>query len=374
MDVQGHAGGRRLRMKIAFRVDASLEMGTGHVMRCLTLARALRKREHDCLFISREHPGNLLKLISEEGFAVHALPAGSEFDSELAHAKWLGASQAEDALACKGLLASWCPDWLVVDHYALDHRWEISVRPVGCRVLVIDDLADRQHNCDVLLDQNLGRSQLDYKDLLPQGCVTLTGPHYALLRPEFAELRADSLARREQGFLRSVLIALGGVDQHNYTSKILKALLGCKLADDIRFTVVLGATAPHLHVVREFAEQCPWPVEVLSGINDMALRMATADLAIGAGGATSWERCCLGVPTLLLVLAENQLPASRQLTTRKAAIMIEVGGDLRAQLQQTFILMSDSGTLRDYSIAASHITDGIGVERVLDVMSSISDF
>ena len=360
-------------MKVVFRSDASLEIGTGHVMRCLTLGRALRERGHECLFISREHPGNLLTLISEEGFAVHALPVGNELDSEVAHAKWLGASQAEDALACKELLAAWCPDWLVVDHYALDHRWEISVRPAGCRVLVIDDLADREHSCDVLLDQNLGRSHCDYQELLPQGCIILAGPHYALLRPEFAELRADSLARREQGCLSSVLIALGGVDQHNYTSKILKALLGCKLADDIRFTVVLGATAPHLHVVREFAEQCPWPVEVLSGINDMALRMATADLAIGAGGATSWERCCLGVPTLLLVLAENQLPASRQLATRKAAIMIEVGGDLRAQLQQTFILMSDSGTLRDYSIAASQITDGIGVERVLDVMSLISD-
>ena len=359
-------------MKVAFRADASLEIGTGHVMRCLTLGRALRERGHECLFISREHPGNLLTLISEEGFAVHALPVGNELDSELAHAKWLGASQTEDALACKDLLASWCPDWLVVDHYGLDHRWEESVRPVGCRVLVIDDLADRQHNCDVLLDQNLGRSHLDYQDLLPQGCAILTGPHYALLRPEFAALRADSLARREEGLLSKVLIALGGVDLHNYTSKILKALLGCKLADGIWFTVVLGATSPHLQVVREFAEQCPWPVEVLSGINNMAQHMATADLAIGAGGATSWERCCLGVPTLLLVLAENQFPASRQLVTRKTAIMIEAGDNLRVQLQRAFRLMSDCGTLRNYSSAASQITDGVGVERVLEMMSSIS--
>ncbi|MDP9940100.1 UDP-2,4-diacetamido-2,4,6-trideoxy-beta-L-altropyranose hydrolase [Ectopseudomonas alcaliphila] len=359
-------------MKIAFRADASLEIGTGHVMRCLTLGRALRERGHECLFISREHLGNLLTLISEEGFAMHALPVGNELDSELAHAKWLGASQTEDALACKELLASWCPDWLVVDHYGLDHRWEESVRPVGCRVLVIDDLADRQHSCDLLLDQNLGRSHCDYHGLLRQSCAVLTGPLYALLRPEFAELRADSLARREEGLLSKVLIALGGVDQHDYTRKILKALQACQLAGDIRFTVVLGATAPHLQVVREFAEQCPWPVEVLSGINNMAQHMATADLAIGAGGATSWERCCLGVPTLLLILAENQLPASRQLVTREAAIMIEVGGDLRAQLQQTFRLMSDCGTLRGYSSAASQITDGVGVERVLDIMSSIS--
>ncbi|WP_312447953.1 UDP-2,4-diacetamido-2,4,6-trideoxy-beta-L-altropyranose hydrolase [Stutzerimonas nitrititolerans] len=360
--------------RVVFRVDASLAIGTGHVMRCLTLARALRERGHECLFVSREHPGNLLKLISEEGFAVHALPVGSERDSELPHARWLGASQAEDALSCKGLIASWCPDWLVVDHYALDHRWEVSVRPVECRVLVIDDLADRQHSCDLLLDQNLGRSRLDYQGLLPQDCAILTGPHYSLLRPEFAALRADSLARREEGLLNSVLIAPGGVDQHNYTSKILKALLGCKLPDGIRFTIVLGATAPHLQVVREFAEQYPWPVEVLSGIKNMAQHMATADLAIGAGGSTSWERCCLGIPTLLLVLAENQLPASRQLATSKAAIMIDADDDLCCQLQRAFSLMSDSVTRRDYSNAASEITDGLGVGRVLDSMSSISDF
>lgn len=361
-------------MKIAFRVDASLQMGTGHVMRCLTLARALRDRGHHCLFVSREHPGNLLKLIGEEGFAVHALPFGNELDRELAHAKWLGASQAEDALACKELIASWCPDWLVVDHYALDQRWEVNVRPADCRVLVIDDLADRHHSCDVLLDQNLGRFQSDYQDLLPPTSVILAGPLYALLRPEFAKLRAVSLARREEAPLSRVLIALGGVDQHNYTSKILKTLLDCKLADDIRFTVVLGTTAPNLQVVREFADKYPWPIDVLSGINDMAQHMATADLAIGAGGATSWERCCLGVPTLLLVLAENQLPASRQLATSKAAIMIDADDDLCGQLQQAFILMSDPVTLRDYSSAASHITDGVGVERVLDRMSSISDF
>lgn len=359
-------------MRIAIRADASLQIGTGHIMRCLTLARALRERGHDCLFISREHPGNLLKLISEDGFTVHALPVGSELDSELAHAQWLGASQAEDALSCKELLASWSPDWLVVDHYALDHRWEVSVRPVGCRVLVIDDLADRQHSCELLLDQNLGRSHLDYQDLLPQDCTVLAGPHYALLRAEFAAVRADSLARREEGLLSRVLIALGGVDQHNYTSKILKALQGCKLADGIRFTVVLGATAPHFQSVRELAKQCPWPVEVLSGINNMAQYMAAADLAIGAGGATSWERCCLGVPTLLLVLAENQLPASKQLARSRAALMIEADGDLCAKLQRAFMLMSNPEALREHSSAARRITDGIGVERVLDAMSSIS--
>lgn len=355
-------------MKVAFRADASLEIGTGHVMRCLTLARALRERGHACLFISREHPGNLLKLISEDGFAVHALPAGSELDSELAHARWLGASQAEDALTCKVLLASWCPDWLVVDHYALDHLWEVSVRPAGCRVLVIDDLADRQHSCDVLLDQNLGRSDRDYQDLLPLGCAVLTGPHYALLRPEFAELRHDSMIRRRNSRLENILISLGGVDQSNHTGLLLEALKNLELPVRTRFTVVLGRTSPNLQAVLETINGSPWPVEVLCGVDNMAQRMTDADLAIGAAGGSSWERCCLGLPTLLVILAPNQKDGGLALAERGAALLIDTSVSLRRQLQAALVMMNEPQVLQQFSMAASHIADGLGCARVLEAM------
>lgn len=358
-------------MKIAFRADASLRIGTGHVMRCLTLARALRSRGHECLFISRAHPGNLLAMIRAEGFAVYSLPSGSGADSDLAHSEWLGASQREDAQACCALLAPWCPDWLVVDHYALDHRWEVSVRPVGCSVLVIDDLADREHSCNLLIDQNLGRTHLDYKNLVPRDCVALIGPHYALLRPEFAELRPSSLSRRRSSSLKRVLIALGGIDLENHTGRILKALQYSSFKDELFFTVVLGATAPHIEIVHEIAKKCPWPVEILSGINDMAYHMTVADLAIGAGGATSWERCCLGLPTLLVVLAENQRLASKHLVESRAAMSIRAENDLCAQLDQALKMMSYPKTLMSYSRAASQITDGVGVMRLIDLMASV---
>lgn len=370
MAVQGDAGGRSLRMKVAFRADASLEIGTGHVMRCLTLARALRERGHDCLFISREHPGNLLKLVSEEGFAVQALPVGIGLDSELAHSKWLGASQAEDALACKELLAAWRPDWLVVDHYALDYRWEISVRPVGCHLLVIDDLADRQHNCDVLLDQNLGRSQLDYQFLLPRDCTALIGPHYALLRHEFAALRSDSMARRRNSKLENILISLGGVDQSNHAGLVLDALSSLQLPASTRLTLVLGPTAPHLQAVIEAASHTSWQVEVLCGINNMAQRMFDADLAIGAAGGSSWERCCLGLPTLLLILAENQKSGGLALAEKGAALLIDPSVSLKNQLKSALDLIAEPQVLQQYSIAASHIADGLGCSRVIETMEA----
>ncbi|GGK09172.1 UDP-2,4-diacetamido-2,4,6-trideoxy-beta-L-altropyranose hydrolase [Pseudomonas matsuisoli] len=357
-------------MNIVFRVDASLAMGTGHVMRCLTLARALREQGHACLFISREHDGNLNALIGDAGFGLHVLPIGRAQDNDLYHSRWLGASQAEDAAASQAPIAAWRPHWLVVDHYALDHRWEALVTPAGCRVLVIDDLADRCHVCDLLLDQNLGRHIDDYRKRVPDHCTLLVGPGNALLRADFSLLRHSSLIRRERGDLQNVLIALGGVDQHNHTGNILDALNSCELPDGIRFTVVLGATAPHLQAVTAAARSCPWPVEVLSGIDDMPRRMAEADLAVGAAGGTSWERCCLGVPTLMVILAENQKSGATALAASGAAVLIDASRSLVAQLQCAFDQLQASPRRQQMAIAASRITDGQGTERLLQLMES----
>ncbi len=359
-------------MKIAFRADASLRIGTGHVMRCLTLARALRSRGHECLFISRAHPGNLLAMIRAEGFAVYSLPSGSGADSDLAHSEWLGASQWEDAQACCALLAPWCPDWLVVDHYALDYRWERSARVANCRVMVLDDLADRRHDADLLIDQNLGRSLLDYTGLLPDHCEPLIGPRYALLRPEFAELRDIALTRRRKGQLQHVLVALGGVDEHNHTSLVLQALDDhCNLPATTRLTVVLGQTAPHLARVAEVAKRLRWPVSVFSGVRDMAQRMVDADLAIGAAGGTSWERCCLGLPTVLMVLAENQRAPALALANSGAALLVEPSSSLAHQLPSAMETMSQATRLRQFSSAASSMVDGAGCRRIMEAMEHL---
>ena len=358
-------------MKIAFRADASLEMGTGHVMRCLTLARALRERGHDCLFIGREHPGNLLKLIRDEGFSVHALSAGGDLDAELAHAKWLGASQAEDALACGALLASWRPDWLVVDHYALDHRWEVSVRPVGCRVLVIDDLADRQHSCDVLLDQTFGRSTAAYESKVPQGSKLLCGAQYALLRSEFLTWRAYSLQRRSHARLQTVLISMGGVDKDNATEKVLDALRSCPLPSNCQITVVMGRTAPWLSAVEEKSRQMPWPTVVHKNVSNMAEIMAESDLAIGAAGATVWERSCLGLPSIMMVLAANQRYAARVLERAEVVRVVALSENLVSSLiAEISSITASPDRLSRLSANASTIVDGLGCQRVLDQINA----
>ena len=187
---------------IVFRTDASLAIGTGHVMRCLTLADALRERGARSHFICRTHDGHLIEHIRAHGHQVSALPATastsmtSNTDNSTAHAHWLGVDWASDALDTLTVLQGLRTDWLVVDHYALDARWEKKLRH-GCqRLLVIDDLADRPHDCELLLDQNLGRLASDYDRSVPVSCTVLAGPQHALLRPEFADWRYRSLARR----------------------------------------------------------------------------------------------------------------------------------------------------------------------------------
>ncbi|WP_312485913.1 UDP-2,4-diacetamido-2,4,6-trideoxy-beta-L-altropyranose hydrolase [Stutzerimonas nitrititolerans] len=363
-------------MNVVFRADASLQMGTGHVMRCLTLADALTAAGARCEFICRTHPGNLLDLIRSKGYIAHELSirqgmsgagvSGCKTESgehASAHSHWLGASQAEDAAACVPILAELQPDWLIVDHYALDVRWEQALKPHYRRLMVIDDLADRPHACDLLLDQTYGRQDEDYRAWVPNDCQILCGSQYALLRPEFAARRPYSLQRRVRPQLRQLLISMGGVDKDNATGRVLEALRDCPLPGDCRITVVMGSTAPWLKEVKQQTLSLPWPSQVLVGVSDMARLMADSDLAIGAAGATSWERCCLGLPTAMVVLAENQRCIAQALSNNGAAQLIPITG-LESQPIITNRLINPR-TLSSMSLAAAAVTDGLGAERVI---------
>ena len=363
-------------MKVVFRADASLQMGTGHVMRCLTLADALTAGGASCEFICRTHPGNLLGLIRSKGYTVHELAVSpdlpgagvSRCDKESgeqspAHGHWLGASQSEDVAACAPILAELQPDWLIVDHYALDARWEQALKPHYRKLMVIDDLADRPHACDLLLDQTFGRQGEDYRVWVPGDCQLLCGSQYALLRPEFAALRSYSLQRRVKPQLRRLLITMGGVDKDNATGRVLDALRESPLLGDCRITVVMGPTAPWLDEVKRQALSMPWPTEVLVGVSDMARLMADSDLAVGAAGATSWERCCLGLPTVMMVLAENQRSIALALSNNGAAqLAIFAGLEIQPIITTRLI---DPRTLSSISSAAAAVTDGLGAERVI---------
>ncbi len=280
-------------MKVLFRCDASAEIGSGHVMRCLTLADALALSGARVTFVCRQQPGDLAALIELKGYPVHRFCA-TESDWE-ADADRTAASAAE---------AGGAFDWLVVDHYRLDARFERRMRLLGMKVLAIDDLADRPHDSDILLDQNLyGNPAGRYRGLVPPGCRTLIGPGYALLRPEF--IRERQHLKRRFGKLERLLISFGGSDPTNETGKALAAmeLLG---GERPSLDVVIGSSNPHAAPVGSACAALP-RCTLHTQVENMAQLMSHADLALGSGGSTTWERCVLGLPTLAVVVAPNQL-------------------------------------------------------------------
>jgi len=346
-------------------------------MRCLTLADALFEHGSKCYFICRPHQGNLLELIAQRGHRVLALPELVPDETlvlnDTDHASWLGTDWAIDASQTQELLrielGSESADWLVIDHYALDVQWEQALRPKAKSIMVIDDLADRPHDCELLLDQNLGRKHEDYADLLVGETIKLIGPKYALLRPEFALLRFQSLARRiSKPQLRQLLITMGGVDKENATSQILNALKACQLPADLHIVVVMGPHAPWLDQVQALSSKLPWHTEVLVGVNNMAQLMVDSDLAIGAAGSTSWERCCLGLPSFVFVLAENQLAGGIELHKAGAAILINSSQQIIDYLVEPQISKLTVDILAKLSKAAADVTDGKGCTRTVKHM------
>lgn len=297
-------------MKIAIRVDASSQIGSGHLMRCKTLADELRKRGAEILFICCERPGNLITLLRESGYATAVLPAPQSGDAinqgNDDSDAWPEMSQTIDATQTLEALGDAAPDWLIVDHYGLDIIWESLLRPRVGRIFVIDDLANRLHDCDILLDQNAHENPIGrYHGKIPPACTGLYGPRYALLREEFRTVK-HQLKRRQQPIKR-ILVTFGGADCTNETMKVLN-VLEASIFSAVGVDVVIGIGHPGKN---EIAALCSrhacWHLHC--GTKEMAGLMAGADIAVGAGGITTWERIYLGLPAFVKVTASNQAEA-----------------------------------------------------------------
>lgn len=340
-------------MKVAFRADASTTIGTGHLMRCLTLADALTRRGAECHFICRQDPGHLLELVAAQGHQVHALPAAS------------GAADREwpaDAAQTGRLLRDLRPDWLIVDHYRLDWEWERQIGALAGALLAIDDLG-RRHRCQLLLDQNFGNPVHErYRESLDVGTELLLGPAFALLRPQFAALRPVALARRE-GVLTRVLVSMGGSDPGNETGKVLSALLDC--GQGLKVDVVIGASNPHAQAIAVACRKLP-NASLHVQTPRMAELMVAADCAIGAGGSTTWERCCLGLPALVTVLAENQAAGVKSVADVGGHILMGREADVDVADYVTALGALAAPRLRAMAAASAGICDGLGAERVVE--------
>ena len=349
---------------VAIRVDASAQIGIGHVMRCLTLADALAARGARVRFISRHLPAHLHARIREcghESVLLPGAPAG-EID-DVAHAGWLEVPQAADALDTRRALSDTRWDALIVDHYAIDIRWERALRGAAARLVVIDDLADRLHDCDVLLDQNVYPDmETRYLGKVPSACELLIGPRFALLRREFREWRTRVAPR--EGRVRRIMVCFGGVDAADLTS-IALAALGSLDADGWKVDVVVGASHPRLVETTAACEAAGYACHVQS--NRMAELMARADLGVGAAGSTSWERCAVGLPAICVPTAHNQVAIAAGLRSRGVALSVDSDRPRAAEIANAMAaLVSCPPQVATMSRAAWNLVDAQGADRVGD--------
>lgn len=356
-------------MKVVFRVDASDSIGTGHHYRCMTLAQSLRQRGAEVRFLCRAHQGHLIGLLQQEGLPATALPAplASRSRSGAGVSGWLGATQAEDAAQTIAALGGEAPDWVVVDHYGLDAEWERHLRPHAGRLMVIDDLANRPHDCDVLLDQNFSlEGARRYAALVPPSCALLIGPRYALLHAAYAERRRT--LRPRDGSVGSVLVFFGGSDRGNMTAGALAALSAPGLRH-LEAVVVVGANNAHRTVLEQQCARRP-NTRLLGPRPHLADLMAEADLAIGAGGATAWERMALGLPSIVASIADNQRPACEALA---AGRLIDYAGEarhvtpdrLRRLVEEA---IADPAWLVEQGSLSRLQVDALGVPRVAEAL------
>ena len=323
-------------MLAVIRADASTSIGSGHVMRCLTLAHRLKKEKNaKVVFVMRDLPGNLIDVVEKQGFEVLKLSPANQKYILNGYGLWLTVSMEVDAQQTIDLLQHYLQehgcdvvDRLIVDSYALDEQWELMLRPYCREIMVIDDLADRRHDCDILLDQNFYLNKdIRYAELVPEHCKMLLGPEYALLREEFYE--AKKHLRKRDGNIKNILVFYGGSDLTNETGKAIEALV--QLHDEgYNFTVdvITGVSNSRREKIKYLCSKYQF-LHYYCQVSNMAEFMNKADLMLGAGGSTTWERLYMELPALVTAVAENQIQGCEDCSQAGIIEYLGINDDVR---------------------------------------------
>ncbi|MDO6488129.1 UDP-2,4-diacetamido-2,4,6-trideoxy-beta-L-altropyranose hydrolase [Colwellia sp. 6_MG-2023] len=353
-----------MTMNVYFRTDASTYIGSGHVMRCLVLAQAMKEKGHQVTFVSRRQKGDLIDLIYERNFNVLELsPVNDPIEpvNNADYKSWLQVTWQQDAEEFTSMVRD--VDIVIVDHYALNAEWEKQIiQHLNCSLFAIDDLV-REHYADFILDQTLGRCSSEYINS-KSNSLALTGCEYALLAPAFNKKRECVLDKSIIPNKLNLLISLGGIDLPNVTSIVLQTIKAT-IDFPLSVTVVLSARAPHYNEVVTFCQENKDWIKHISFTNDMATLMESHDLAIGAPGTTSWERACLGLPSIIIPIADNQKYITQELTAANAAICLKIG-DIKAKLFNSLKeLLSDYKGFKERNLS---LCDGLGVYRINEII------
>ncbi len=355
---------RAIILRVLFRVDAAKHIGTGHVSRCLTLATALKKHGSDIHFCCLGWQNNLNQFIQQQNFSVSVIAANKNLSEYSQHAEDIFSEQDQryDATSFINSLSPKNQDLVIVDHYGLDACWQRQVRETGCKMLVIDDLANRTHYCHFLLDQNLHAfASSRYLDLVPENCQLILGPKYALLRSEFYSMKKNNFVVKQK--VDRLLVYLGYIDPLNTTMKVLNAIDFLQI--DTRVEFVLSPIHPHYAELHDKALNMPTVTLHIQPINMDAI-LPQMDMVIGAGGSATWERCSLGIPTLLIALTNNQEVLAKELAIDQAVEYLGPAIYLDSDIIGTAItnMVENKIKRQTYSIKSQTLVDALGADRV----------
>lgn len=361
------------------RADASSWIGTGHVVRCINLAKELIKRGYQVSFLCRYIPLHLQLLLAEENIALIKMtdendPGQGRDNRQSVHGHWLHVDYHDEIdqtiVAIKSYLAASSLeelDLLVVDHYAIESEWQLAVRNLSKVICQIDDLADRRHVCDILVDQNyFPDAEFRYSERVPGNAKKLLGPGYALLNNRFYVLRHQLKKYRLRFNARKVVVFFGGIDESNETDKAITGLLA---ANDktLVLDVVLGATNPNIgYLTQKYSKNDS--VKISVQVSDMAERMAEAFLFVGAIGSTTWERCALGLPGIVVSVAYNQNQLADALQAYGSHAFLGEMKDVLIQDYTQAFLSLDFDDMEKMSNLSSELTEGNGTGRVVDAI------
>lgn len=324
-------------------------MGSGHVVRCLAIAHALRAAGGEAIFAMRDLGGGFVDMTTQAGFATKILGVGP-------------ASEIDDAAQTVAAIGS--VDWVVADSYALASDWERALRPNAARIAALADRDGRIHDADLLIDPNLGAAPADYKGRVPPNCEILTGPAYAPLRAQFATARGVDPVRRLG--LRRLFICMGGSDPANATAMAVEGALRARKAADFVIEIVLGGAYPHRAAIEALCAGHR-DIEIAVAIDDMARRMARADLFVGSGGSMTWERATVGLPGITIAIADNQVPLGVAMAKAGADLYLGSVDTVRADDFAAAIaaFARTPALLEGYSARVAPICDGGGAARIV---------
>jgi len=345
------------------RVDAGIQIGDGHFLRCLTLVNNLKRKFNEIIFVSNQLPKHFLKIIKKNNFKIYKIQGYTHIQEQNLENKIKQKLIKKDSIQTNKILKKYknSRNWIIIDHFGIDHIWGGNIRKNVEKIIVIDDLANRKHDCDILIDQNFYKNmEKRYAKLIPKHCKQFIGPEFALLRPEFFRTRKN-LKRKNQ--LKTILISFGGSDPSNETFKVLSSLIN--LEKKYKIDVIVGSNNPNKKQIMKLCSKISY-CNFYEQVKNISKYMKKADLAIGGGGTSTWERCCLGLPTIITSISKDQKKIAEELSKIKCVINL---GTSKKTTKLDYVNALNKVNLKELEKMSKKclvLVDGKGVKRTIN--------